>query len=44
VELQRPDWPVGSRIHYGGALPDLLVVGLRDPGDDGKPALVVAKI
>jgi hypothetical protein len=29
VELQRPDWPVGSIIYKGGAAPDLLVVGQR---------------
>jgi hypothetical protein len=28
-ELQRPDWPIGAIIYYGGAKPDLLIVGQR---------------
>jgi hypothetical protein len=35
---------VGSRICHGGALPDPLIIGHRDAGEDGQPVLVVEDV
>jgi hypothetical protein len=44
VELQRPDWPIGSVIYRGGAAPDQRIVGHRDAKEGGRPVLVVVDV